>query len=148
VLLRHFDGAPALTTASDYPHPLPSVSIVGRTRRGDDYAREAGIERIDFLKIDVEGMEERVLRGFSGMFDRQAIDVVQFEYGRVNILNRFLLRDAYEFFTACGFVVGKIYPSYVDFRDYALGDEDFLGPNFLACRAARSDYLHALGRSR
>jgi hypothetical protein len=30
--------------------------------------------------------------------------------------------------------VGKIYPDYVDFRDYDLSDEDFLGPNYLACR--------------
>ena len=148
VSLRHFAGAPALTTASEYPHPLPSISIEGKTRRGDDYAAEAGVERIDFLKIDVEGMEEHVLRGFSAMFEREAIDVVQFEYGRVNILNHFLLRDAYDFFKARGFAVGKIYPSYVDFRDYALADEDFLGPNFLACRVARPDYVRALGRSR
>lgn len=30
------------------------------------------------------------------------------------------------------YAVGKIYPDYVDFRDYDLGDEDFLGPNYLA----------------
>ena len=148
VSLRHFENAPALTTATEYPHPLPSVAIDGRTRRGDDYVTESGVERIDLLKIDVEGMEERVLRGFSGMFARGAIDVVQFEYGRVSILNHFLLRDAYDFFRSRGFAVGKIYPGYVDFREYALSDEDFLGPNFLACRVARADYLHALGGSR
>lgn len=148
VTLRHFAAAPALTTATSYPHPLPSVTLVGRARRGDDYAAEAGIDRIDLLKIDVEGMERRVLDGFAAMFAREAIDVVQFEYGRVNILNKFLLRDAYEFFAARGFAVGKIYPSYVDFRDYDLADEDFLGPNFLACRVARTDYLRALGPAR
>jgi hypothetical protein len=124
------------------------VAVEGRTRRGDDYADQAGIRHIDFLKIDVEGMEDRVLRGFNAMFERNAIDLVQFEYGRVNILNHFLLHDAYEFFRARGFAVGKIYPSYVDFREYTLSDEDFLGPNYLACRLSRTDYLDALGRGR
>ena len=47
----------------------------------------------------------------------------------------FLLRDFYLLFAGYGYVVGKIYPDYVEFRDYDLGDEDFIGPNYLACRA-------------
>jgi len=61
--------------------------------------------------------------------------LVQFEYGRVNILTHFLLRDFYELFARFGYVVGKIYPDHVDFRSYDLGDEDFLGPNYFACSA-------------
>jgi FkbM family methyltransferase len=143
VRLRHFVDSPALTTASAYPHPFPSQELVGEIQRGDDYVSRTGVERIDLLKIDVEGMEEAVLKGFSSLFARQGIDLVQFEYGRVSILNGFLLRNAYAFFREHGYVVGKIYPNYVDFRDYELADEDFRGPNFLACRATRTDYLRA-----
>jgi hypothetical protein len=41
--------------------------------------------------------------------------------------------------------VGKIFPNGVEFREYELADEDFMGPNYLACRAARDDYVQALG---
>ena len=41
-------------------------------------------------------------------------------------------------------VVGKIFPSYVDFREYELKDEDFQGPNYLAVRAARADLIALL----
>lgn len=144
VTIRHFEGAPALTTATDYPHELPSVERRAQVIPGDRYVREEGIETIDFLKIDVEGMEERVLRGFEETFRRGAVEAVQFEYGRVNILSRFLLRDFDLFFRERGYALGKIYPDHVDFRAYRLDDEDFLGPNYLAVREERSDWIDAL----
>lgn len=146
--IRHYAAMPALTTATDYPHPFPFVTTSAQVTTGDAYAAGNGIQHIDLLKIDVEGMEERVLKGFSRLLAAGAIDVIQFEYGRVSILNRYLLRDFYDFFNSRGYVVGKIFPNYVDFRDYDLEDEDFLGPNYLACRQEKSDYIRALsGRS-
>ena len=50
-------------------------------RRGDEYSRTLGINRIHFLKIDTEGHELAVLKGFSRMFEVQQVDYVQFEYG-------------------------------------------------------------------
>jgi hypothetical protein len=41
-------------------------------------------------------------------------------------------------------VVGKIFPNYVDFRDHAMADENFIGPNFLACRREKQAYIEAL----
>ena len=46
------------------------------------------------------------------------------------------------------YAVGKLYPDFVDFRDYRLEDEDFLGPNFVACRKARSDLIEFLSARR
>jgi FkbM family methyltransferase len=145
ITLQHFAGAPALTTATAYPHPFAAQALAARVMRGDDFAAAQGIRHIDLLKIDVEGMEAQVLRGFDGLLRSQAVDLVQFEYGRVNILNRFLLADFHAFFAERGYRVGKLYPDGVDFRDYDLADEDFRGPNYLACRAQRTDLLQALG---
>jgi FkbM family methyltransferase len=142
--IRHYNDLPALTTASAYPHPFPYVEMTVDVTTGDSYAAASGIQHVDMLKIDVEGMEEKVLKGFDSMLKRRAIDLVQFEYGRVSIINRFLLRDFYEFFRERGYVVGKIFPSYVDFKVYDIGDEDFMGPNYLACRADNGEYRRAL----
>jgi hypothetical protein len=84
----------------------------------------------------VEGAEHLVLEGLADLLREQRARFVPFEYGRVNILTHFLLRDFYEPFGSHGYLVGKIYPDYVDFREYELSDEDFLGPNYLATAAA------------
>ncbi len=36
----------------------------------DDYARQHGIERVDFVKTDTEGFDHRVLRGMLGFLER------------------------------------------------------------------------------
>lgn len=59
----------------------------------DDFAAEMGIDRIDLLKIDVEGHELRVLEGARGLLESQAIRFVQFEFNETNIDSRTFFRD-------------------------------------------------------
>jgi FkbM family methyltransferase len=54
------------------PTPVATTTL-------DDYAGEAGIARIDLLKIDVEGAEERVLRGARGLLDERRVAAVVVE---------------------------------------------------------------------
>jgi hypothetical protein len=115
--------------------------------RGDSFLQREGIAEVDFLKLDVEGAEHLVLKGLEDRLQQRSIRFIQFEYGRVNILTHFLLRDFYQLLTGYGYVVGKIFPDYVDFREYELGDEDFIGPNYLACRAG-DQMIPALTRLR
>ncbi len=114
-------------------------------RTGDAYMNAAGIGRIDLLKIDVEGGEHLVLMGFAPALAERRIDVIQFEYGRANILTKFLLRDYHEALEDLGYRVGKLFPGRVDFRRYRLEHEDFIGPNFVAVRADCAEILAALG---
>jgi FkbM family methyltransferase len=147
VSVRYFPGASVLATLTEYPHERESVVVRGRVARGDDYLKERGIERVDLLKIDVEGAEERVLRGFVDALAAGRIEAVQFEYGQVSILTRFLLRDFHSFFEERGFVVGKVYPAGVAFRAYAFAHEDFRGSNFVAVKRGRADLVLALAGS-
>ena len=49
-----------------------------------------------------------------------------------SIYTKDLLRDFYEYLGDFSYVLGKVYPRYVDLRPYSAFDEDFLGPNYLA----------------
>ena len=132
--LRYHAAASTHATFTDYPHSWTGQRIECPVMRGDEFLDREGIPEVDFLKLDVEGAEHLVLQGLENHLRDQRVRFVQFEYGRVNILTHFLLRDFHELFRSYGYVVGKIYPDYVDFREYDLSDEDFLGPNYLACR--------------
>lgn len=120
------------------------IETTARVTTGDLYLRAHAITHVDLLKIDVEGAEFSVIEGFADSFARGAIDLVQFEYGPINLATRKLLADFVAFFAERGFVVGKIYPEGVAFKPYKLGDEDFVGPNYLACHARRGDIIAAL----
>jgi len=148
VKLHYYAEHPVLTTVLDYPHGFESTEITEPVTTGDRFCAANGISHIDLLKVDVEGMDHLVLQGFDGLLQAGAVDVVQFEYGQGNILTKFLLYDFCRFFEDRGYAVGKIYPNYVDFRAYAMTDEDFIGPNFLACRQAKPEYLEALANAR
>lgn len=117
-------------------HKQPTTPVDAHVSDGDSFCARHGIERIELLKLDVEGHEPQVFRGLAGLLGRGAVRALQFEYGTINIDTHFLLRDAYQLLEGHGMVVGKIYPSYVDFRPYKRRDEDFLGPNYLAVHAS------------
>lgn len=141
------DGAIALTVMADDStlssivklHEGQGRQIECAMRAGDAYMAEHGIDRIDLLKIDVEGAEHMVLAGFARALAEGRIDVIQFEYGQANILTRFLLLDFHLLLESYGYSVGKLYPARVDFRSYRFEHEDFIGPNFVAVPAVRED---------
>lgn len=143
---RYYPDQNILSSIYEYPHGREYVLQKGRVRAGDCYVEEQGIKQVDFLKIDVEGAEHLVLRGFHRTLTQRRIGVIQFEYGRINITTRFMLCDFYTLLKGSGYRVGKVYPGYVDFREYALEHEDFLGPNYLAVSQERADLIAALAR--
>ncbi len=141
---RFSEGA----TVTGLEHPgLPLEVQPGELITGETYCSEHDIGRIDLLKIDTEGLDFQVLRGFDAMLTRGAVDVVQFEYGLANIPVRTLLADFYDFLGERGFVIGKIWPHDVAFRDYdPRTDEDFRGPNYLAVRRDKTELIARLHR--
>jgi FkbM family methyltransferase len=112
---------------------------------GDNYLRQHNISMVNLLKIDVEGAELAVMKGFKNSFEDGLIDLVQFEYGLVNLTTRIFLADIYNFLDRFGFVIGKLLPHGVGFKPYAVEDEDFIGLNFVACRQDRQELLAAIG---
>jgi FkbM family methyltransferase len=141
VAIHHFPDHPALTTITDYPHDAPSTVIEAPVSTGDAYMADAGIERIDFLKLDVEGAEPQVIEGFGAAFANGAIGAVQYEYGRVAILTKYLLRDFFAQMVEYGFRVGRIEPNGVEFLDYDMALENFKDSNWLAVHRSRAAWI-------
>lgn len=100
---------------------------------GAAYAETHELNDIDFLKVDVEGAESSVLKGFESLIKAQKIRLIEFEYNRGALESRFLLQDFYGFLESHGYIVGKLYPEGVEFRRYGWEMEDFMGPNYVAC---------------
>jgi FkbM family methyltransferase len=144
VAIKFFYDDPELSSLLDVPYDRPSVSVPSSTLTGDIYAERHGIDRIDLLKIDTEGSELLVLKGLSRMLSGGSIDVVQFEYSRLNIVPKFLLKDFYDVLGESRYAVGKLFPDHVAFKPYELVDETFMGPNYVAVRRGRPDLIERL----
>lgn len=76
----------------------------------DDYCAEHDVERIDLLKIDVEGHELSVLKGATRMIAENRIGMIQIEYGTSFQLADSLLRDIFDVLAPAGMTGGKITP--------------------------------------
>jgi FkbM family methyltransferase len=75
----------------------------------DAYCAGCNIERIDFLKIDVEGHELQVLRGAAELLRAGRIGVIQFEYGGTYIDARGLFKDVWD-------LIGELDPQRAFFK--------------------------------
>jgi FkbM family methyltransferase len=88
-------------------------------KKGDDYVRENKVEKIDFLKIDTEGFELHVLKGF-GDFLRN-VKYIQFEYGGTFMDNHTKLIDVVDYLRQFDFVdFGYLHPEGIKpIQDYS-----------------------------
>lgn len=112
---------------SDYQHQSAEFM------RGDEFCAKHGVAHIDFLKVDTEGHDIKVLHGFADMLAERRIDVIQFEYNRLNIFARALLYDFYDLLES-RYVIGRVYPANIAFKPYQPHDETFIDGNFICAR--------------
>jgi FkbM family methyltransferase len=111
-------------------------------RKASDYVREKDIAGIDFVKIDVEGMDLRVIKGFEESIG--LVRALQFEYSAFNIASHDFLRDFCSYLNGHGFAVGKIFPRCVDFFEYHFGRENFQASNYVAVRKDEQTLIEKL----
>jgi FkbM family methyltransferase len=115
-----------------------------RVECGDHHLERAGIDRLDLLKVDAEGYDLEVLRGFGHSLAAGRIRVVQFEYNTWNIRSRSLLADFYELLEPHGYLVGKVHPDGVDLRPYGFELENWVGPACIAVHGSEPELVQAL----
>lgn len=71
----------------------------------DSFVIDHGIERVALLKIDTEGHELEVLKGFLRFIKTNKVELIQFEFNEMNIVSKVSFRDFWE-----------LLPNYVFFR--------------------------------
>jgi FkbM family methyltransferase len=104
----------------------------------DEYCGARGIERIDLLKVDVEGHELDVMAGGERMFRERRIAMTSFEIGGCNIDTRTYFQDFWYFLQEHGMrKICRITPSgrLALLGKYKEEYEQFRTTNFLALRS-------------
>lgn len=98
----------------------------------DKFCEDNEIESIDFIKIDVEGHELKVLLGAVGMINRGKIRYIQFEFGGCNIDSRTFFQDFYYFLSGRYNLYRIIRNGMIPVLKYSEAHEVFLTVNYFA----------------
>ena len=144
--MYYFPQHSQLTCDTPRHESYESVPFDAKLTTLDAFCQDNKINMIDYLKIDVEGAEHRVLKGAHGLLAGDKIACIQFEYGAFSIQTRYLLKDYYALLSK-NFVIGKIFPNYVAFGDYDWTTEDFRFSNYLCTSRSRPDLKQLLERN-
>lgn len=118
---------------SIYQHSYTTIEV--ETVSIDDYVAAEGIDRIDILKIDVEGHELAVLRGAETTLARGLARCIFFEFGSGNVNSRTYFRDFWEVLRPQGYTFHRVLPGgrSLPVRDYADTCEYFRGATNYIC---------------
>lgn len=101
-------------------------------KRIDDFCEENKTDKIDLLKMDVEGHELKALEGANNMIDKDAIRLIQFEFGGCNIDSRTFFRDFFYFLNGKYRIFRILKDGLYPINRYKETCELFIATNFLA----------------
>jgi FkbM family methyltransferase len=132
IKMFHYPESSYLSSNYDVSRNIKSEEYTCQVKTGDQFCIENNIDFIDFLKIDVEGMDFEVILGFDEMIKNEKIKVIQFEYTYGFIYAGYFLKNIFDFFSSKNYVIGKIYPNKVEFLDYNHELENFYDANYVA----------------
>lgn len=63
----------------------------------DEFAKKYGIKEVHLLKIDTEGHELAVLKGFEGLIRAGKVNLIHFEFNEMNVASRVFFKDFWDF---------------------------------------------------
>jgi len=133
-----FSGANAPGWASLYKRRVDHFNVYlnkteqVRVRIIDNFCKEKGIRKIDFLKLDIEGHELQALEGAREMLASGSIDFIQFEFGGCNIDSRTFFQDFYYLLKDQFYIYRVIRDGLYPIEKYEEIWECFMTTNFIA----------------
>jgi FkbM family methyltransferase len=103
------------------------IAVEIPTIRLDDFVKERDLQRVDFLKMDLEGAELDALAGARESIESGLIRAVSFEFGVSNVNSRTFFRDYYVFFAKYHYEVYRLTPGggLLRVKEYSEDDEVF-----------------------
>lgn len=75
--------------SNEIEHEIEVITI-------DHFVDQNKIEKIDFLKIDVEGLEYEVILGAKNMIAENKIEIIQFEFTQLNSTTKVFFKDFWD----------------------------------------------------
>ncbi|WP_185963415.1 FkbM family methyltransferase [Flavobacterium gawalongense] len=100
----------------------------------DSFCEKRSINKIDFLKLDVEGHELSVLNGAIKMINNHKINFIQFEFGGCNIDSRTYFQDFYYLLNKEFYIYRIVKDGLFEIDTYKEMYEAFTTTNYLAER--------------
>lgn len=129
-----FEGNASLHTRHQ-PHLISTAqSEKIRLNTLDAFCRAHNLERIFFLKVDIEGEEFACLRGAEGLLREGRVDYLQFEFGGCNIQSRVFLKDFWDLLSPTFDLYRILQVGLCPWSRYHELNEVFTTTNFLAVR--------------
>jgi FkbM family methyltransferase len=137
------NDSPDVTSAYKRFNAKNKEKVRVRLVKGDQYMVENKVKYIDFLKIDIEGMEYDALIGFLANLKSNTIQAIQFEYGEFNIHSEKMLKHFYELLTE--YHIGKLYPNHIEFQGWHHDLENFKPANIVAINRQNKELIKLFG---
>ena len=98
----------------------------------DDYCSKNKIERIDFIKLDIEGNELNAFIGAKKMLSEKRVKYIQFEMGGCNIDSKTFWQQVYYYLRPNYKVYRILKNGIVEFEKYSEYQEIFVHSNYFA----------------
>lgn len=126
----------------------PARSRTVKTERLEDILLEQGWSAVDFLKVDTEGFDFKVIRGAGKYVDHALIKVIQFEYGGNWQMAGDTLLAAVEFLAKRGYTTFVLKADGLHPFDVHFVGDYFVFSNFVAIRENVVSNFRSLIRAR
>ncbi len=134
-LLRPRQGAGQYLVATDGLDVRQETRV--RVLTLDGYCAEHSIDRIDFLKLDTQGYELRVLEGAASLISRLAIPLIYLEVGFVPLYEgQPLFPEVYQYLFNCSYRLVWLYESSFHSHFYTIGANALFVHESIGARSA------------
>jgi FkbM family methyltransferase len=100
----------------------------------DNFCKINKIEKINFLKMDVQGYEYNILIGAKKMLESGKIEYIQFEFDEPNIENKIFFKDFWNLLSDKYDIYQSLYNGLVRIEKYDHNLENFNCMNYLAVK--------------
>lgn len=98
----------------------------------DRFCKSNDIDRIDLLKMDIEGHELKALLGASSMLNAGKVRFIQFEFGDCNVNSRTFFRDFFDLLSPSYLIYRILHHGLYPIEHYDEAHEVFKVTNYLA----------------